>query len=337
MNYNDEQMRFAQVAQAVEPDPPAGQPGMEGTAEGVQGTRDDPRPHDDGLPRESRRHARPQRGLAQEVHPALPRGTTTGRASKNHGSYFFYWTTADEIAWKNFYRVWMAFLDDYKDMGGRVTVSGDAAFIYSLWGFASIEEMELLQEAGFHPLEVIRSATMYGAQAIFEPKGKEIEFGVLRPGLKADIVLIKENPLANLKVLYGTKWQRLNDKTGKVEWIGGIDYTIKDGIIYDAKALSRMPPGCYGSQAGAERRGSDCHRPLYGHAVFDPPWCGRAFAVVVDVLLELHRVGVVGVLFSVWVRPGTGGIRTASRAGGAPCRARCPGTKAPHHPRRRTG
>ena len=156
---------------------------------------------------------------------------------RSHGSYFFYWTTADEIAWKNFYRVWMAFLDDYKDMGGRVTVSGDAAFTYSLWGFASIEEMELLQEAGFHPLEVIRSATMYGAQAIFEPKGKEIEFGVLRPGLKADIVLIRENPLKNLKVLYGTQWPRLNDKTGKVEWVGGVDYTIKDGIIYDAKQL----------------------------------------------------------------------------------------------------
>ena len=38
----------------------------------------------------------------------------------NHGSYYCDWTTHDEIAWKNFYRVWMALLDDYKDMGRRV-------------------------------------------------------------------------------------------------------------------------------------------------------------------------------------------------------------------------
>ena len=158
-------------------------------------------------------------------------------SNDSHGSYYFDWTTWDEIAWKNFYRVWMALLDDYKDLGGRVTVSGDAAYTYSLWGFASIEEMELLQEAGFHPLEVIRSATMYGAEAIFEPKGKPIEYGVIRPGLLADLVIIDENPIANLKVLYGTGVVRLNDKTGKPERAGGVKYTIKDGIIYDAKRL----------------------------------------------------------------------------------------------------
>jgi imidazolonepropionase-like amidohydrolase len=155
----------------------------------------------------------------------------------DHGSYWYYWTTSDEIAWKNFFRVWMAFLDDYKDMGGRVTVSEDAAYLYSQWGFATVEEMELLQEAGFHPLEVIRSATMYGAEAIFEPKGRPIEYGVVREGLLADLVIIDENPLANLKVLYGTGWLRLNDDTQKVERVGGIDYTIKDGIIYDARQL----------------------------------------------------------------------------------------------------
>jgi hypothetical protein len=154
-----------------------------------------------------------------------------------HGSYFFNWTSWDEIAWKNFYRVWMSFLNDYKNAGGRVTVSDDASFIYNLWGFGYIEEMELLQEAGFHPLEVIRGATLHAAQAIFEPKGEEIQFGVLRPGLLADIVIVEENPIENLKVLYGTGFLRLNDETDKVERVGGVKYTIKDGIIYDAKQL----------------------------------------------------------------------------------------------------
>jgi imidazolonepropionase-like amidohydrolase len=155
----------------------------------------------------------------------------------NHGSYYFDWTTGDEVAWRNFYRVWMDFLNDYKNAGGRVTVSSDAGFIYNTFGFATIEEMELLQEAGFHPLEVIRAATLHGAQALFEPKGKPIEFGVVRPGLLADLVIVPEDPVANLKVLYGTGAVRLNDETGTAERVGGIRYTIKDGIVYDARRL----------------------------------------------------------------------------------------------------
>jgi imidazolonepropionase-like amidohydrolase len=154
-----------------------------------------------------------------------------------HGSYWFYWTTEDEVAWKNFYRVWMSFLNDYKNAGGRVTTGSDSGFIYQLYGFGYIQEFELLQEAGFHPLEVIRSATLYGAEALHEPKGKPIEFGIIRPGLLADMVIVDQNPLQNFKVLYGTGAVKLNDETGKVERVGGIKYTIKDGIVYDSKKL----------------------------------------------------------------------------------------------------
>ena len=38
-------------------------------------------------------------------------------------------------------------------------------------------------------------------------------------------------------MLYGTGWFRLNDTTTKVEQYGGVKYTIKDGIVYDAKQL----------------------------------------------------------------------------------------------------
>jgi imidazolonepropionase-like amidohydrolase len=155
----------------------------------------------------------------------------------NHGSYYFDWTTWDETAWRNFYRVWMAFLNDYKSIGGRVTVSSDAGYIFNTFGFSTIEEMELLQEAGFHPLEVIRGATLHAAEALHEPKNKPIAFGVVRPGLLADLVIVPEDPIANLKVLYGTGAVRLNEQTGKAERVGGIKYTIKDGIVYDAQQL----------------------------------------------------------------------------------------------------
>jgi predicted amidohydrolase YtcJ len=151
---------------------------------------------------------------------------------QNHGSFFFDWGTEEEVAWKDNYRRWMAFVNDYKNRGGRVTVGSDSGFIYKVYGFGTIEELELLREAGFHPLEVIRSATLHGAQAL----GADDRIGSIEVGKLADLVVLEENPLANLKVLYGTGHLRL-DAEGKPRRTGGVKYTIKDGIVYDARAL----------------------------------------------------------------------------------------------------
>ena len=78
---------------------------------------------------------------------------------------------------------------------------------------------------------------MHGAEELFKPSGKPIEFGVVRPGLLADLVIVDENPLENLKVLYGTGAVKLDDETRETTRVGGVRYTIKDGIVYDAKAL----------------------------------------------------------------------------------------------------
>lgn len=75
---------------------------------------------------------------------------------KAHGSYHFDWTTQDEIEWKANYRIWMQFVNEYKNRGGRVTTGSDAGFIFKLFGFGYIRELELLQEAGFHPLRLCR-------------------------------------------------------------------------------------------------------------------------------------------------------------------------------------
>ena len=149
-----------------------------------------------------------------------------------HGSYWFYWSTADEIAWKHNYQKWMKFINDYKNHGGRVTVGSDSGYIYKIYGFGYIEELELLQEAGFHPLEVIRSATLYGAEAL----GLDEEIGSIEVGKLADIVIVDLNPLENLKTLYGTGAIKVNQHNKPVR-VGGVRYTIKDGILFDSKAL----------------------------------------------------------------------------------------------------
>lgn len=156
---------------------------------------------------------------------------------KNHGSFFFDWTTKDEIDWKENYRKWMQFINEYKNRGGRVVTGSDAGNIYSIYGFCYIRELELLQEAGFHPIEVIRAATKDGAELLSKEVNEKADFGTIRPGMRADIVLTKENPLHNFKTLYGNGVLRLNHETNEMEQVGGIDYTIKDGIVYDAKQL----------------------------------------------------------------------------------------------------
>ena len=94
-----------------------------------------------------------------------------------------------------------------------------------------------MQEAGLSPLEVVRSATLNGAMTLYDPKGEAPPMGEVTPGKLADLVIVPENPLANFKVLYGTGRLKLDESTGKAAMIGGVRFTIKDGIVYDAKAL----------------------------------------------------------------------------------------------------
>jgi imidazolonepropionase-like amidohydrolase len=150
--------------------------------------------------------------------------------ASRHGSYHFDWTTADEIMWRNNYRIWMQWVREFARRGGSVTVGSDAGFIYQLYGFTTIREMEMQQEAGFHPLEVIQHATSNGAQLL-----GLTNTGVVRPGFKADLLIVDGNPLHNMKVLYATGLQV--EENGKLVQRGGVKFTIKDGVVFEVASL----------------------------------------------------------------------------------------------------
>lgn len=154
--------------------------------------------------------------------------------SDAHGSFFTDWGTEHEIAWRaNFVR-WMQFVKDFFDRGGHVTAGTDPGSIFSLFGFDMASEMTLLREAGLHPLEIIRSATLWGAELL----GTADEVGSIEAGKRADLAIFAENPLANLKTVYGHGRQQVRDDHS-VARVGGVRYTVKDGIVYDAPALLR--------------------------------------------------------------------------------------------------
>lgn len=151
---------------------------------------------------------------------------------KAHGSYWFDWGTDQEVEWKENYRLWMKFVNEYKNRGGRVNLGSDAGYIYKLYGFGYIQEMEMFREAGFHPLEIFMSASLKGAEEL----NLEDELGTIEEGKLADMVLVDANPVKNLKVLLGTGAVKVNDENEAVRE-GGIKYTIKDGIVFDAQQL----------------------------------------------------------------------------------------------------
>ncbi len=150
-----------------------------------------------------------------------------------HGSFWFYWTTQHEIAWRRNYQRWMMFINEYKNRGGRVCAGSDSGFIYNLYGYGFIREMELLQEAGFHPLEALRSASLRSAELL----GVDGETGSVQAGKRADLVILDENPLENTKALYGTGAVKLNDETRLADRVGGVRHTIKGGVVHDAKQM----------------------------------------------------------------------------------------------------
>ena len=181
------------------------------------------------------------------LHPSLEEYFKP--SPEKHGSYFFGWTSTQEARWRQQYRIWMDAVREFGRKGGLITTGDDAGYLYSMYGFGISRELELHEEAGFLPLEVIEHATWNGARLL----GIEDHLGKVREGFAADLLVVNGNPLENLKVLnpYGADVMSINGKTasndtafGPREHVqnvrgGGIEWTIKDGIPYHVPTLMK--------------------------------------------------------------------------------------------------
>jgi imidazolonepropionase len=150
-----------------------------------------------------------------------------------HGAYWYRWSTKNEIDWKRNYQVWMQFVNEYKNRGGRVCTGSDSGFIFQVYGFGLIRELELLQEAGFNPLEALRSATHLCAELL----GVEEDTGSIDVGKRADLLVHDRNPLDDFKLLYATGAWRLDDRTGQAQWERCLQQTICAGMVYQVDEL----------------------------------------------------------------------------------------------------
>jgi imidazolonepropionase-like amidohydrolase len=169
-----------------------------------------------------------------------------------HGTFWIGWTTTQEIAWRKNYEVWMAAVLEFGRKGGLITTGDDSGYLYgSMYGFGISRELEMQQEAGFSPLEVLEHATLNGAKVL----GLDDKLGRIRQGMIADLLVVNGNPLENLRLMnpYGTDLMAydgkiINNYSGfvkpgdpKVTMVhgGGIEWTIKDGIPYHVPTLMK--------------------------------------------------------------------------------------------------
>jgi hypothetical protein len=175
--------------------------------------------------------AQTQPWFREYLHPSLENYFKPDPA--NHGSYFIGWSSTDETFWKENYRIWMAALRSYERKGGVIACGEDAGFIYQLYGFGLIRELELHQEAGFHPLKVIQHCTANGARVL----GMDDRIGRVKAGYSADLIVVDGNPLEDFKVLYPGGTSVIRD--GREGRTLGVEWTVKEGTPFHGPTLLR--------------------------------------------------------------------------------------------------
>ncbi|MFM2377082.1 MAG: hypothetical protein RLZZ165_2179 [Bacteroidota bacterium] len=151
-----------------------------------------------------------------------------------------YWYQETEV-WKNerllgFYprslldarsmRRTMAPEDDYGHIGNAKTAyalmkAGTRVQLGAhgqLHGLGAHWEMWMLAQGGFSPLEAIRASTLWGAAYI----GMDKEIGSLEPGKLADFIVLRKNPLEDIR----------NSEA--------IDLVVANGRVYDAATMNEV-------------------------------------------------------------------------------------------------
>jgi imidazolonepropionase-like amidohydrolase len=100
--------------------------------------------------------------------------------------------------------------------GGHIALGGHG----EMYGLQAHWEMALLAEGGMPPHDVLRVATLHGAEAL----GLATELGSLEPGKLADLVVLDADPLADIR------------HTERVR------YVMKNGALYDGATLDQLWP-----------------------------------------------------------------------------------------------
>ncbi|MDX1583954.1 MAG: amidohydrolase family protein, partial [Thermoanaerobaculia bacterium] len=106
--------------------------------------------------------------------------------------------------------------NDLTDVGVEVAIGAHG----QREGLAAHWELWMFEQGGLSNHEALRAATLWGARMI----GMEEDLGSIEPGKLADIVVLDENPLENIR----------NSES--------VRYTMINGRLYDAMTMKEIAP-----------------------------------------------------------------------------------------------
>ncbi len=115
------------------------------------------------------------------------------------------------------YDVALRNLKTLEDAGVTIATGTDAGNIGTIHGPAIFREFQLMKQAGLTPMQILQCTTANAAKVFGGETGAKI--GSLQPGYFADLVILKSNPVDDIK--------NASD----------IDTVIKGGVAYQANAI----------------------------------------------------------------------------------------------------
>jgi len=115
------------------------------------------------------------------------------------------------------YDVALKNLKTLEDAGVTIATGTDAGNIGTIHGPAIFREFQLMKQAGLTPMQILRCTTANAAKTFGGEIGPKI--GALNPGNYADLVILKSDPLKDIK--------NASD----------IDSVMKDGVFYQADSI----------------------------------------------------------------------------------------------------
>ena len=104
------------------------------------------------------------------------------------------------------------------DTGARLLLGSDAPQIFNVPGFSLHRELELLVESGLTPFEALRTGTVNAADYL------GVRAGRIAPGYRADLLLLDDDPLADIRnsqrihgVMLNGVWLSSADRSKRLE------------------------------------------------------------------------------------------------------------------------
>ena len=176
-----------------------------------------------------------------------------------HAAHHWDWTSKDEQRWSDTFRKWQALIREFHDRGGHLAYAVDDPYLWNTSGLGNVRELELMQQAGLEPLEVIRAATYNSARTLKRP-----DLGYVQTGYTADLAIVDGNPLENLRYLYAFGALDV-DEEGEMIRRGGVRWTIKEGVVFDnAQLIEEVLRMVAESKEGWDHPAEGLYDPLIG-------------------------------------------------------------------------